>query len=61
MGGGIGMGNTCKAMDVSFQCITIFTTNKKKIKKKEMQNKMFKLYKDHTSIRMAKIHNFLSL
>ena len=33
MGGGIGMGNTCKPMDVSFQCMTKFTTNKKKRKK----------------------------
>ena len=32
MGGGIGMGNTCKPMAVSFQCMTKFTTNKKKIK-----------------------------
>ena len=29
--GGIGMGNTCKPMAVSFQCMTKFTTNKKKI------------------------------
>ena len=28
MGGGIGMGNTCKPMAVSFQCMTKFTTNK---------------------------------
>ena len=34
MGGGIGMGNTCKPMAVSFQCMTKFTTNKKKLKKK---------------------------
>ena len=34
MGGGIGMGNTCKPMAVSFQCTTKFTTNKKKKKKK---------------------------
>ena len=33
MGRGIGMGNTCKPMAVSFQCMTKFTTNKKKIKK----------------------------
>ena len=33
MGGGIGMGNTCKPMAVSFQCMTKFTTNKKKKKK----------------------------
>ena len=29
--GGIGMGNTCKPMAVSFQCMTKFTTKKKKI------------------------------
>ena len=28
MGGGIGIGNTCKPMAVSFQCMTKFTTNK---------------------------------
>ena len=33
VGGGIGMGNTCKPMAVSFQCMTKFTTNKKKNKK----------------------------
>ena len=32
VGGGIGMGNTCKPMAVSFQCMTKFTTNKKKLK-----------------------------
>ena len=32
MGGGIGMGNTCKPIAVSFQCMTKFTTNKKKNK-----------------------------
>ena len=31
VGGGIGMGNTCKPMAVSFQCMTKFTTNKKKM------------------------------
>ena len=34
MGGGIGMGNTCKPMAVLFQCMTKFTTNKKKKKKR---------------------------
>ena len=34
VGGGIGMGNTCKPMAVSFQCMTKFTTNKKKKEKK---------------------------
>ena len=29
VGGGIGMGNTCKPMAVSFQCMTKFTTIKK--------------------------------
>ena len=28
VGGGIGMGNTCKPMAVSFQCMIKFTTNK---------------------------------
>ena len=35
MGGGIGMRNTCKPMAVSFQCMTKFTTNKKKRMKLE--------------------------
>ena len=35
VGGGIGMGNTCKPIAVSFLCMTKFTTNKKKKKKKE--------------------------
>ena len=34
VGGGIGMGNTCKPMVVSFQCMKKSTTNKK-IKKNE--------------------------
>ena len=37
VGGGIGMGNTCKPMAVSFQCMTKFTTNKKKRKKKKKE------------------------
>ena len=35
VGEGIGMGNTCKPMAVSFQCMTKSTTNKKKKKKKK--------------------------
>ena len=35
VGGGIGMGNTCKPMAVLFQCMTKFTTNKKKKKKEK--------------------------
>ena len=34
MGGGIGMGNTCKSMADSFQCMTKPTTIKKINKKK---------------------------
>ena len=41
-GGGIGMGNTCKPMAVSFQCMTKFTTKKKKrgllLERKAMTN-----------------------
>ena len=40
VGGGIGMGNTCKPMAVSFQCMIKFTTNKKnKNKTKQKQKK----------------------
>ena len=38
-GGGIGMGNTCKPMAVSFQCVTKFTTKKKKKKTSPMEKK----------------------
>ena len=38
MGGGIGMGNTCKPMAVSFQCMTKFTTNKKEKNKEKSYN-----------------------
>ena len=31
VGGGIGRGNTCKPLAVSFQCMTKSTTNKKKM------------------------------
>ena len=36
VGGGIGMGNTCKPLAVSFQCMTKSTTNKKKKKEKKI-------------------------
>ena len=39
VGGGIGMGNTCKPMAVSFQCMTKSTTNKKKKKGEGKKNK----------------------
>ena len=35
VGGGIGMWNTCKAMAVSFQCMTKSTTNKKRKRKRK--------------------------
>ena len=43
VGGGIGMGNTCKPMAISFQCMTKFTTNKKinKLKKKKRTQWIF--------------------
>ena len=37
--GGIRMGNTCKPLAVLFQCMTKFTTNKKK-KRKEKKKKV---------------------
>ena len=37
VGGGIGMGNTCKPMAVSFQCMTKLTTIKKKFLKKKIK------------------------
>ena len=40
VGGGIGMGNTCKPMADSFQCMTKSTTNKKIIKKKGKKKRM---------------------
>ena len=38
MGGGIGMGKTCKSKAVSFQCMTKFTTNKNKKKKEKKRH-----------------------
>ena len=43
MGGGIGMGNTCKPMAVLFQCMTKFTTNKKKIIIQIKKKKIFQI------------------
>ena len=43
VGGGIGMGNTCKPMAVSFQCMTKFTTKKKKKKKKKINRILVQL------------------
>ena len=49
VGGGIGMGNTCKPMAVSFQCMTKSTTNKKIIIKKEAGFE-FEIARKHFSI-----------
>ena len=38
VGGGIGMGNTCKPMAVSFQCMTKSTTIKKKKRRYSLDN-----------------------
>ena len=43
VGGGIGMGNTCKPMADSFQCMTKSTTVKKK--KRERERFMLRLDK----------------
>ena len=40
VGVGIGMGNTCKPMAVSFQCMTKSTTSEKKKKKKKEKTLM---------------------
>ena len=37
VGGGIGMGNTCKPMAVSFQCMTKSTTQKKSPREKKIK------------------------
>ena len=41
VGGGIGMGNTCKPMAVSFQCMTKSTTNKKNNNNKKINTMSF--------------------
>ena len=41
VGGGIGMGNTCKPLAVSFQCMTKSTTNKKKKKKEKKKENIY--------------------
>ena len=53
---GIWMGNTCKPMAVSFQCMTKFTTNKKnkKAKKKKKKNASSELLKEHNQCRGEK-------
>ena len=45
VGGGIGMGNTCKPMAVLFHCMKKFTTN---LKKKKNENKTKKIKNKRT-------------
>ena len=59
MGGGIGMGNTCKPMAVSFQCMTKFTTNKKK--KKNFQFVVTHTVKCFGTVNKAEVAAFLEL
>ena len=61
VGGCIGMGNTCKPMADSFQCMTKSTTIKKIIikKKRKKLNKPFRLsnicrYREHDKMRYYK-------
>ena len=42
VGGGIGMGNTCKPMAVSFQCMTKSTTIEK-LKKNKIKKRLKKM------------------
>ena len=64
MGGGIGMGNTCKPMAVSFKCMTKSTTNKKKkiqhlkVKKKKKENSTDRLNRtEMTEERVSGLEN----
>ena len=50
MGGGIGMGNTCKPMAVSFQCMTKSTTIKKKRGKKRNMYNINVLWRDKEKV-----------
>ena len=56
--GGIGMGNTCKPMAVSFQCMTKFTTNEKiKNKNKKTKNKI-KIKKEMEFMQMCTCNSY---
>ena len=50
VGGGIRMGNTCKSMADSCQCMAKTTTKKKKIKKKEVLTILLQVYQLYPSI-----------
>ena len=61
VGGGIGMGKTCKPKAFSFQCMTKFTTNKKKKKKfpcKETAYNLVHIFWGSTYLRNLKPDNY---
>ena len=58
VGGGIGMGNICRPMAVSFQCMTKFTTNKKKVTYKKKIKKKNKKQRHHL---LTKVHVFKAM
>ena len=55
MGGGIGMGNTCKSMADSFQCMTKPTT----IKKKEEKNAINEVNLNKINLEVKKKKNYI--
>ena len=57
VGGGIGMGNTCKPMAVSFQCMTKFTTKYIYIYIVDLQFKKKKVFSSTT----VQKHQFFSV
>ena len=57
MGGGIGMGNTCKSMADSFQCMTKPTTIKKK---KEEKNAINEVNLNKINLEVKKKKNYIS-
>ena len=50
------MGNTCKPMAVSFQCMTKFTTNKKN---KKIYNKALKKQKKNPVLKSSFVHTYV--
>ena len=57
VGGGIGMGKTCKLKDVSFQCMTKFTTKKKK--KKKLVDLVFEVFYNLTDFSICLLYQLL--
>ena len=61
VGGGIGMGNTCKPMAVSFKCMTKSTTNTKiKNKKNKRILKMTAILEWKKSSKTFSFHKYTS-